>query len=197
MSKPSTTLNNSDFKEIAVLHIRTLPSSFLSKLGVSFLSALYQKIYQSKYGYLCVIKDTNHIQGFVAASSNLGLLKKDLLKSPLPLILTCLPFLFKPYFIKRIINHFIRRSTQNKIKTPTGELIVMAVDERYRNKHLGKEMFNLTKNFMRLNGEKQFAIMVGKELTNAQFFYENNGAKWVSEIQLHKDNKSVLYICQV
>jgi len=73
----------------------------------------------------------------------------------------------------------------------------MAVDERYRNKHLGKEMFNLTKNFMRLNGEKQFAIMVGKELTNAQFFYENNGAKWVSEIQLHKDNKSVLYICQV
>jgi len=189
----------SDCREIAKIHKECLTKSFLATLGEKFLTLLYKTLVEYKKGILLVAEDNGKIIGFVSATADTGgfykyFLKKKFIEAS---------FLLLPKAINlntlRKIFETLKYSKKNKINIllPKAELLSIAVKEDYQRKGVAQQLFKaLAKEFYK-KGINEFKIVVGDSLLNAKKFYRKMGCIKVGEFELHKGERSEIYIFKI
>lgn len=185
--------NDDIYMQVAKLHIANICHGFLSTLGIGFLSLMYETIDRNTQSVLLVSKEDNRIVGFVAGTSNMRSIYRQMLCSWFRLFLYLCPILFSPKKIWRIIE-ILRYSSNHDNDLPTAELLSIVVDQDYRGTKCAENLYQrLTEHFLK-RGFTSFKIVVGASLVIAQRFYNRMGAVQALDIEVHNNQKSFVYI---
>ncbi|MDQ3190539.1 MAG: GNAT family N-acetyltransferase [Bacteroidota bacterium] len=187
-----------EIAQIARLHINNIKSGFLSSLGEDFLKLIYFSI--QKKGVLIGLRSDNSVIGFVSGVEDINavyyeFIKKNFFKA----FFFILPKMISFNVIKKVVEIALYplQKKIDKIELPKAELlsIVMEPDQRGTG---GAEVLykELVKDFQGKNIEK-FKIIVGAKLIGAQKFYSKMGALQLDSINIHKGEKSWVYLQQI
>ena len=183
-----------DSKDIASLHKIGIPTGFLSKQSIYFLSELYSFLIENEL--VIVAKNNKKVVGFIAVATNTSnLYKRFLRKNIILLIKFAIQNIFSIEFIKKSLETFnAPNSTKVSVtsdKIP--ELLSIVVDGNYKNKGIGKKLLKEIERELTLSSFKKYKVVVGCKL-DANIFYKKNNFIKFKEIELHKGEKSFIYI---
>ena len=184
-----------DCKDVACMHIEALDKSFLASLGESFLALFYKALVEYKEGILIVAEDDGKVIGFISGVKNTGdfyryFLKRHFIKAGFLLLprVVNLSTLRRVFEILRYFGEDIGGSI------PKAELLSIAVEKNYQGRGTSKLLFEtLIEKFHRM-GVNEFRVVVGSVLTRAKRFYQKMGCVKVGEFELHKGEKSGIYV---
>jgi len=199
MIKIEKTTKFEDIKCIAHLHKVYISSGFISSLGDKFLITLYDYISKSNKSFCIVAKENENIIGFVSGTQNLSELYKGFLKENFfKAFLVLLPQIFKPKMLFKIIETLIYPKKKNIIPNiPDAELLSIAVNEAFQGKGRASLIFNALVEEFKKQKINSFKIIVGSNLNRASKFYEKIGCKKTTEIEIHKGEKSYIYVYNI
>jgi len=190
----------SDASMIALLHQRTLTNSFLTKLGVGFLESLY--VFLIKKELVIIHSEENIITGFVSFSSNSsGMMKWFLFTCPVCIFRLLGILLSSPVFLKRFIETFVApfksktsQSSTGKVILPDAELLSISVDPDCQKTGIGSQLLNALENQLLQNGIRKYKVIAGVSLGSANKFYLRNGFVLVSQVMIHGNELSNIYV---
>ena len=193
----------SDAHSLASIHFTALKESFLSKLGLVFLAKMYSFLIQNEH----VILFTNErlITGFVSFSKNsTGMMKRFLISKPdcifplayqiiiHPTILLKIGETFRAPFKTKSVNN-----TSNELSLPSGELLSIAVSPNNQISGIGSNLLYALEEYLNSNQIFQYKVVVGDELIGANKFYLKHGFVLASQIMIHGDSLSNVYIKEI
>lgn len=194
----SCSFSREELKGIASLHHRWISSGFLASLGVDFLVRLYASITECPEGILMAAEDSSgKVIGFISGTTSIRSVYKHLVKRHF-LFLTLLVFrsVFSVKTMKRICESkkYSAQKHSNE-QTPLAELLSIVVDERFRGAGVSQGLMKQLRQMFSEKGVRQFKIVVGSQLFQAQKFYAKEGAVKIEEIELHQGERSLVYQC--
>lgn len=186
-------LKETDIDQIASLHIKALPKTVSSKIGLFYLKCIYSAVFKNKKNNVAFIaKEKGEIFGVIVASGDLklfaGQFKKELSLKDLALIAVAI-ITFKVTPIE-ILNKFLFENLLIKNYKKSYETItVLFVKKNMRRKGIGSA---LVKKIINLYKSKVSNIYVDTLLVNKEAikFYQALGFKTQTEI---KDSVLLLY----
>jgi len=177
-----------DAAAAASLHARLISDGFLSSLGPRFLRRLYGRITRSDGSFLLVVEADQTAVGFIAGSVALGRLYRSFLlrdgvaacvSAPVRLV-TALP---------RVLET-LRHGHQD---LGTGaELLAVAVDPRWRDRHLGSQLVEGFLRELAQRGVRRAHVVVGADNAAAIAMYRRSGFVAVRTFEMHRGTQSVL-----
>jgi len=178
-----------DAIQIAAIHKKEIKQGFLSSLPLAFLEKLYICIIENDF---CIVAiENSQVVGFVAGTKNIGKLYSYFLKRYF--IYSVIILLPKILNIKKIFETLF----YPKKEDIEPELLTIAVKSDFQGKGLARQMFEAFVSEMKKRDVKVFKVLVGEDLKPAISFYESSGFKFVKETQVHKGQKSRIYIYQL
>lgn len=186
-----------EIENVACLHREYIKSGFLSSLGLPFLALMYRSMSNSDNAFCVVAKDNNLIIGFASGAISVGAFYKDFLRRNfIKVSMILLPKIFNIRFVKKIFEtlFYPARKEQNLPKT---ELLSIVVDENYRGKGIAQKLFVKLEDEFRSRNIKQFKVVVGSKLIAACKFYEKIGGVFCTEVEVHKGEKSRVYVWEI
>lgn len=185
-----------DCKNIAKIHVGSLNESFLGTLGEKFLNLFYRALIEHKNSKVIVIEDDNKIIGFVSGSSDTKSFYKYFLKSKfIHAGINLLPKVVSLNTLRKILETLTYPN--NEITTselPKAELLSIALTKDVLRKGLGKTLFYALADEFNKEEIYKFKITVGDNLFYANKFYQKMGCIKVAEIEVHKGEKSNIYV---
>ena len=184
------------YLDVAKLHINTIKTGFLPSLGIKFLALMYKCIDEAQFSILITNYKDYKLRGFVSGTLGTSNLYKAMLSHPLDLIFALIPMIFEIKKIKKIINILRYTSGSNRNKFPKSELLTICVHPNYHRQGIGLDLYKKLSQFFKSESVSEFVIIVGQSL-NANSFYKKQGAKIVTEIQVHSNIDSNLFIQKV
>lgn len=179
-------IREENIKDVARIHLESLPEDFLPSLGIDFLTKIfYQNTLNSSFSITFVKIINGQIAGFLtlAYKSNL-FLKNVIFKNFYRTIVIFLKkILSNPYFLKECLDVFSQVFLKEKQKyKELPEIVVIAVEKKFRGKGVGQELVNYVKEHLKNKG---FTKLIVKTLTSnlpAVKLYEKTGGKIQEEI---------------
>lgn len=191
-----------DCIDIAKIHKESINKGFLSSFGDKFLSKLYHGINNDKNSRIFAYKVEDKIVGFVCGTTTLIPAYKYLMKHQLfSTIKILIPKLISITVIKRVLETclypFKKIKRDDGQELPSAELLSIAVIPEYRGKGISDKLYKELLCYFSALGIDKMKIIVGSQLLSAQQFYEKMGAEEVSEIEVHKGEKSKVYIHEI
>ncbi len=195
MDIKSPKLSTIEYREIAKLHSKYLNKGFLATLGIPFLTLLYEAIDEDSESVLIVERVDRVIVGFVAGTSGLGRLYKQLLFHPFRLIFSLKNSLLSPSKIYKIVEIlFISKDDNASVDIPKHELLSIVVNPIYQGVGHAENLFKALCDHFKAEGVNSFSIIVGSNLDRAHAFYKKMGSIPLKEMQVHKGSNSVIYL---
>lgn len=178
-------------KRAVAIHQEALPEDFLPSLGTSFLSTLYQGLIGKRGIFGFVALEKGEVIGFVLGTEDMDkFLKVGLLSNFIKLsLLLFLQILKKPTILKNIFETFFY---SHKESGPKAELVVIALDEAYRGRGLGKTLVVVLEKEMKKRKIKEYKLTVTKRNSKAIAFYNRLGFEKKSEFRLYDKKWFVL-----
>ncbi|HPO61064.1 MAG TPA: GNAT family N-acetyltransferase [Exilispira sp.] len=181
---------------IARLHQKYINKGFLSILGISFLNALYKYIATSKESFCIVAEESDKILGFVSMTENVSKLYKSFIKKNFAKIIIMLfPKILNVKILKKIYET-LKYPSEKLPDLPDAELLSIVVDSNYQGKNISRLLFEALLYECDKRNIKSFKVVVGDNLARAKRFYEKMGGKKVNHIEVHKGEKSLIYVCE-
>ncbi|MCD6175442.1 MAG: GNAT family N-acetyltransferase, partial [Planctomycetes bacterium] len=172
--------------QVARLHIIGIPTGFISSLGEKFMSALYESIAQSPYGFGLVEEIDGKVVGFVAFTTNLkGLYKSIMKKSLFRFGFLLFGKLFSFRTIKKILETLFYPSRVETQGLPKAELLSIAVAESGRGKGVGKQLVQRGLAECRSRGILKVKVLVADFNEPANTLYQKTGFKVTAQIENH------------
>lgn len=186
-----------DSLSLAKLHAGTLTTSFLAGLGLNFLSNLYQFIITKEKVW--VYEEENEIKGFVSFSANSsGMMKRFIINCPACLFLLALRTITQPANLKRFMETFRApfKSKENNVSgnLPSGELLSISVSPNCQATGIGSQLLKALEMHLHQNRILSYKVVAGEELVGANKFYLKNGFVLATQIKIHGDKLSNVYI---
>jgi len=189
----------SDALSLALLHKKTLKSSYLSRLGTDFLETLY--LFLIKNEIIFVYTEEQIIIGFVSFSTNSSQMMKTFLLTSPRCIFILMKLMFKsPSIAPRLIETYfapfkLKSYYLNAIKAvlPNSELLSISVEPEYQAKGIGNQLLNELEKYLNSNQMFKYKVVAGVDLNGANKFYLKNGFKLATMINIHGDNLSNVY----
>lgn len=190
----------SDASAIALLHQRTLTNSFLAKLGIRFLKALY--VYLIKKENVIIHAEENTITGFVSFSYNsVGMMKRFVFSCPVCIFILIGILFITPVYLKRFIETFAApfksktaQSSTGKVILPNAELLSISVDPDCQKSGIGSQLLKQMEKQLIQKGVFTYKVIAGVSLEGANKFYPKNGFVLVSQVMIHGNELSNIYI---
>lgn len=174
-------------EQIADLHISGIPTGFISSLGKDFVTALYEAIAESPYGFGFVeVVGDEKVIGFIAFTTNLkGLYKTICSKHGMRFFFLLASKLFSAKTIKRIIETLFYPSKVEKPDLPKAELLSIAVSETERGKGIAKRLIlHGLRQSHKMNIEK-VKVLVADFNEAANRLYQKTGFEIVCQTESH------------
>jgi ribosomal protein S18 acetylase RimI-like enzyme len=179
-------LRPEDAREAAKLHISGIPTSFIGSLGLDFVTALYEAIAISNYGYGFVAEADGRIVGFATFATNLNALYKSVIirKGPrLAFSLAAKMFSFSR--IKKALETLFYPARIKKMDLPDAEFLSMVIVEEARGKGLATQMVRKGFAEAAARGIKKLKILAAIDIRPINAMYEKFGFTLVSRIENH------------
>ena len=194
---------NSDALSLALIHLETLKESFLSKLGLVFLTKMYSFLIQNEH--VILFSNESLITGFISFSKNsTGMMKRFLISKPDCIFLLAYQIIIHPTIVFKIWETFrapFKSKSVNKASKkssfPSGELLSIAVSSNQQISGIGSNLVYALEEYLNLNQISQYKVVVGDELIGANKFYLKHGFVLASQIMIHGDNLSNVYIKEI
>ncbi len=184
-----------DAAPVACLHQRALNESFLGSLSAELLRLIYESLVESDQGLLLVAEEEGKVVGFVSGAVKTGDFYKFFLKrNSLKAALSLLSVLFRKGTVKKIAETVKYSRKHPDLSMPEAELLSMAVVEEYRGRKLAGELFEAFAEQFARKGARTFKIVAGNKLARANGFYHKMGCRKTGEIEVHKHQRSSVYI---
>lgn len=188
-------------RDIAALHARALDQSFLSTLGVPFLTLLYGAMIEDQNTIVVCEFEDSELVGFVSGGLGLRGIYLGLLKRPISLLWSLRSLLGSFQRLRGVVEILLfsftsgeKNKTGEVTNLPSAELYTIAVSEHARGSGAGPRLYeSLGEAFLGM-GIQQYKILVGDQLTAAHAFYKKMGAVPVRKERLHSGSTSTIYI---
>ena len=172
--------------QVALLHIQGISTGFISSLGHKFVTALYESIAESPYGFGFVEEDEGKVLAFVAFTTNLGGLYKSILKKNVIRFSWLLFYrLFSWKKIKRIFETLFYPARVEKRELPKSELLSIAVSHDQRGKGLAATLIMRGLRECSLKEIPQVKVLVADFNEPANRLYQKTGFVLVSQVESH------------
>ena len=194
-------VDSSDFLENVIrIHRIEISQGFLSSLGDNALALLFSHASESRFGRLLIAKDaeSGQIVGFLLGTVDTGAFYKDFLcKKFLKAVFVLVPKLLSFEKVRKVFETLFY-PTKEELKTlPKPELLDIAVLKEYQGTGAAQLLFQeFAKNLYAI-GIDRFKITTGESLAGAQRFYKKLGAKKAGEVEVHKGQKTLVYIYRI
>lgn len=193
----------SDASAIASLHRETLTSSFLAKLGIRFLESLYSFLIEKEL--LIVYIEKEGVKGFVSFSTNSsGMMKRFIVTCPLCVFTLMGILLTSPILLKRFIETFLAPFKSKTIHSPSGiillskaELLSISVDPNCQQSGIGSQLLKALEEQLLIKGIHKYKVIAGVSLEGANKFYLRNGFTFISQVIIHGNELSNIYIKEI
>ena len=182
------------WSEVAQLHLENLDKSFLTTLGTGFLAIMYEAIDECPSSILITYRKNGKIVGFVAGSSSMGAIYKAMLHRWFRLLDAFMPVILSPRKLFKIFE--VVRYTSNDITShlPEFELLSIAVVDSSRGSGVADQLYNEFVDHCKRTRRSGFRVVVGLGLEAAHRFYRRMGAVPVGQVEVHKGEKSLVYV---
>jgi ribosomal protein S18 acetylase RimI-like enzyme len=187
------TISRDQYLAVARLHKDCINQGYLSKLGLPFLTLLYESIDADSSSVLILSLDQNEVIGFVSGTRSMRGIYSQLLRRWPRLLSALAPLLLKPYELFRVIETVLFSAKRDETQLCDGELLSIAVNPKSRGRGVAQCLYDeLIQRFKFLN-VKSFKIVVGENLSPAHKFYTQMGAMPWYTTQVHKGARSIVY----
>lgn len=176
-----------DALDMAKIHKQEIKKGFLSSLPLRFLEKIYSAVIENDF---CVTdKEGGKIIGFIAGTADIKKLYSEFAKRYF--FYSIFIFLPKILNVKKIFEDIFYINKKDVLRS---ELLTIAVRKNFRGQGVAKEMLEVFILEMKKRGVKSFKVVVGEELKPAINFYEKSGFKLLGEAEVHRGEKSRIYI---
>ena len=178
-----------DAASAARLHAQLISEGFLSSLGPRFLTRLYGRIVRSDGSFLLIAEADGTAVGFIAGSVALGRLYRSFLlrdgvaaalSAPVRLV-TALPRVFET----------LRRGRGGG-GADDGELLAVAVDPGWRDRHVGRQLVEGFLREVEHRGVSSATVVVGADNVAAIAMYRRAGFTAARTLEMHRGTPSVV-----
>lgn len=185
----------SDAADIAEIHYDEIDQGFLRTLGKGVLTGLYEAVIENPESFTVIARENGEIAGFIAGSTDIGKLYKDFFqKHSWRVVISGFFTLINPKKWKNIAQILRYPKIEQMRDLPQAELISIAVKKELQGKGIAKAMFEMFVSEMKKRNVKAFKAMAGEKLTSAIALYEKLGFRYVSQISIHPETASRIYI---
>jgi ribosomal protein S18 acetylase RimI-like enzyme len=178
-----------DAATAASLHAQLISEGFLASLGSRFLGRLYGRIVRTEGSFLLVAEADGSVIGFIAGSVAVGRLYRSFLvrdgvaaalSAPVRL-LGALP---------RVLETLRHGSAHDG--GDGGELLAVAVDPRWRARHVGRQLVAGFLDELDRRGVSSAHVVVGSSNATAIAMYRRAGFSPARTFEMHRGTQSVL-----
>ncbi|HEY5024086.1 MAG TPA: GNAT family N-acetyltransferase [Acidimicrobiales bacterium] len=178
-----------DATSAATLHARLISEGFLSSLGARFLTLLYGRIARAEGSFLVMAEAEGSPIGFIAGSVDVGGLYRSFLlrdsvvaalSAPLRL-LTAVPSVLETL-----------RHGRDADQPAGGELLAVAVDPRWRGRHVGQLLVEEFIVQLERRGHNSAHVVVGSDNAPAIAMYGHAGFRPARTLEMHRGTPSLL-----
>ena len=186
------------FLDIAIIHKTEIEDGFLSTLDTKFLSLIYKHIATSAYSFLFAAIENKRVVGFICGSVDS---KKVIYSFVFRFGFRSFPLLAKKLFTfsnaKKFFEVLLYPIREENEHLPESEILNFCINNSLQGRGLGKRLFKeLVREYSR-RSIKEFKIVTGASQKKAQNFYNAVGAKKVSEINIHGDEPSLMFLYEI
>ncbi|HUI93284.1 MAG TPA: GNAT family N-acetyltransferase [Chitinivibrionales bacterium] len=182
---------------VALLHRKCISKGFISNLGRTFLSALYNSINRSPYSKVFVAYDTEQKNpaGFISAAIDTRAMYRHIvLRRGWLFALLLLPNIFRPSVVKKILETLLypfhagdNRDKAVQDDSISAELLSIAVDEKYRGQGIGKRLVLKMERYFMHAGVTEYKTVTFSQDVNANAFYRFCGFTRQKTFTHHKN----------
>ena len=171
---------------IARLHIKGIPTGFISSLGIKFVTALYGAIADSKHSFGFVIEENNRVIGFVAFTTDLNALYKSvILKSGFRFAILLAWKMLSWKKIKKVLETLFYPARIRKFELPKAELLSIVIQEQARSKGLATRLIQKGLAELAKRNIEKVKIFAGADLQPVNKLYQKLGANLVRQMSSH------------
>lgn len=186
------------WQQVARLHSNNLDQGFLATLGPRFLALMYRAIDECDSSVLLIEQRNDCVIGFISGTHTMGPIFRQMLRHWPRLIPALFPSIFNPGCVWRILEILSYSGKGTSFdELPAYELLSIAVDQSARGQGVSERLYMGLVDYCRERGIPAFKIVVGQGLAPAHRFYRRMGAEVAGETEVHKGEKSIVYIQQV
>lgn len=187
-------------KDVIRIHRIEISQGFLSSLGDNALALLFSHASESLFGKLLIAKDASsgQIVGFLLGTTDTGAFYKDFLcKKSLKAVFVLAPKLLSFEKVRKVFETLFYPTKSELKALPKPELLDIAVLKKYQGTGVAQILFKEFSKKLCDMGIEEFKITTGKSLAGAQRFYEKLGAEKAGEVEVHKGQKTLVYIYRI
>jgi len=181
------------YQAVAALHIQMLDKSFLATMGPLFLTELYRAMDLAQDCTLIVERDGNQLLGFVTGGRSMGPIYRAMLPRVFIWGWALGARLLSPRGLKHV-SDILRYTPETGEHQTRAELFSIAVSKEAQGKGVAQLLYSRLITYFQNQDIDSFHIMVGSALAPAHKFYKKMGAIPVCELEVHKGERSTLFI---
>ncbi len=181
-----TTLLPEHARAVAELHISGIKTGFISSLGLDFVTALYEAIAKSTYGYGFVAIMHGRVVGFASFATDLGgLYKSVILKNGLRFIFSLARKMMSPKVARKALETLFYPTRIRNMQLPAAEFLSMVVSADARRKGLATEFIKVGFAEAASRGIEKLKILAAVDIKPINKLYEKLGFELVGQIDNH------------
>ncbi len=198
INNPKVTIREArkdDVADVARLHKTQIPSGFISSLPLSVVQRLYKTIAGNELLY--VISEHDKVLGFVSASLNTSkLYKRFVIQNMLAILPVFTTLIFRKNFLKRSLETLKApaKTKTAKIEDELPELLSVVVRPGRQAGGVGKMLLDKLESELKSREISKYKVVAGNKLISANRFYEKYGFELSRQTEIHKGDKSNVYI---
>ncbi len=172
--------------EVADLHIRGIPTGFISSLGPKFVTALYVAIAKSEHSLGFVAKKDNKVIGFASFTTDLGKLYKSVIFSHgLKFVILVAWKMLSFKAIRKILETLFYPKRIEKTGWPRAEFLSMVIAEQGRGKGLATRLMYSGFKKLHERGIDKLKILAAVDIVAINKLYEKEGFELAGQVESH------------
>ncbi|MFA6174998.1 MAG: GNAT family N-acetyltransferase [Phycisphaerae bacterium] len=185
-------LDVSNASQVARLHIKGIPTGFISSLGQEFVSALYEAIAEDKNSFGFVAVEDDKVLGFVAFSINLSRLYKYVaLKKGFRFAFVLANRMLSLRVIKKVWDNLFYPAKMKKMDLPDAELLSIAVAPEGRGRGIAKQLVDAGFEECRKRKIEKVKVLVAADNEVANKLYKKCGFEFKIQIDSHSVSSNI------
>jgi ribosomal protein S18 acetylase RimI-like enzyme len=182
-----------DAGRLAELHATRITEGFLPSLGPAFLERLYRRIVRAADSFAFVVTgDDGHIQGFAAATTDIGRLYREFaVRDGLVAGVLAAPRLLRSW---RRVLETVRYPSGEGADLPDAEILSVAVEADAGGRGIGRTAVDAATRELAARGETAVKVVTGADNTAALRLYERCGYTVHTQVEVHEGVSSKVLV---
>ena len=186
--------------QVVLIHQAEIAQGFLSSLGKKALAMIFEVAANGRSGILLVAfaKEDPKPCGFLLGTVDTGAFYREfMVRKGVTAVFQLLPKLLSIDKIRKVLETLFYPAKQDVQVFPAAELLDIAILADHQGTGLAQALFQQFVQILAQRSFTEFKITTGERLFRAQRFYERLGAEKAAEIEVHKGQKTLVYVYSI